>query len=94
VDGNPKLADGRALEVSVVVWATGFRPDFGWIELPVVGEDGYPVHYRGVVDVAPGLYFLELPFQHTFASAVIGGVGKDARHVAAHLVKRDKKRER
>jgi putative flavoprotein involved in K+ transport len=43
VDSTPQLADGRALEVSVVVWATGFKPDFGWIELPVFGEDGYPL---------------------------------------------------
>jgi putative flavoprotein involved in K+ transport len=62
VDGKPKLADGRALEVSVVVWATGFRPDFGWIELPVFGEDSYPLQHRGVVGATPGLYFLGLPF--------------------------------
>ena len=88
VDGKPKLADGRALEVSVVVWATGFKPDFGWIELPVFGEDGYPLQHRGVVDDTPGLYFLGLPFQHTFASAVVGGVGRDARYIAEHIAER------
>ena len=93
VDGRPQLADGRVLEVSVVVWATGFRPSFGWIELPVFGEDGYPLQYRGVVDAAPGLYFLGLPFQHTFASAVIGGVGKDARYIAEHIAERVIERE-
>jgi putative flavoprotein involved in K+ transport len=93
VDGRPQLADGRALEVASVVWATGFKPDFGWIELPVLGEDGYPLQHRGVVDVAPGLYFLGLPFQHTFASAVIGGVGKDARYIAEHITKRAIERE-
>ncbi|MGH3087113.1 MAG: flavin-containing monooxygenase [Rubrobacteraceae bacterium] len=85
VDGKPLLADGRALEVACVVWATGFRPDFGWIEPPVFGEDGYPLQYRGAVDAAPGLYFLGLPFQHTFLSATVGGVGEDARHIAGHL---------
>lgn len=75
-----------------VVWATGFAPDFGWIQLPIFDEGGYPIHRRGVVDAAPGLYFLGLPFQHTFASAVIGGVGKDARHVADHLAARVTKR--
>jgi putative flavoprotein involved in K+ transport len=93
VDGKPQLADGRVLEVSVVVWATGFKPDFGWIELPIFGEDGYPVQYRGVVESAPGLYFLGLPFQHSFGSAVIGGVGKDARYIAEHLAERAIKRE-
>lgn len=87
-DGRPLLADGRVLEVASVVWATGFGPDFGWIGLPIFGQDGYPVHYRGAVADAPGLYFLGLPFQYTITSAVIGGVGKDARHVADHLATR------
>jgi putative flavoprotein involved in K+ transport len=88
VSGRPRLADGRVLGVASVVWATGFAPDFRWVRLPVFGADGYPIHRRGVVDAAPGLYFVGLPFQHTFASAVIGGVGKDARYVADHLAKR------
>src|SRR5215207_512176 len=92
VDGEPKLADGRVLEVTGVVWATGFKPDFGWIGLPIFDEEGYPVHHRGVVADAPGLYFVGLPFQHTFASAVVGGVGKDARYVAGHLAGRAAKR--
>jgi putative flavoprotein involved in K+ transport len=76
-----------------LVWATGFRPDFGWIELPIFGEDGYPRQHRGVVESAPGLYFLGLPFQHTFASAVIGGVGKDARYIAEHIADLANERE-
>lgn len=83
-DGRPLLADGRVLEVATVVWATGFEPAFGWIELPVFDGEGYPVHHRGVAD-APGLYFVGLPFQHTFASAVVGGVSEDARYVAEQL---------
>jgi putative flavoprotein involved in K+ transport len=94
VDGKPQLADGRVLEVANVVWATGFRPDFGWIELPILGEDGYPLQHRGVMESAPGLYFLGIPFQHTFASTVIGGVGKDARYIAEHLAERTTERER
>ena len=85
VDGKPELVDGRVLEVDSVVWATGFKPDFGWIELSIFDKDGYPVHHRGAVNEDPGLYFVGLPFQHTFASAVVGGVGKDARYVAEHL---------
>lgn len=93
-DGNPELADGRTLKVGGVVWATGFEPDFGWIKLTIFDEEGYPIHHRGVVDDAPGLYFVGLPFQHTFASAVIGGVGKDARYVAAHLASRAVKKRK
>lgn len=92
VDGKPTLADGRVLDVSGVVWATGFKPDFDWIELPIFDEEGYPIHHRGVLDNAPGLYFMGLPFQHTFASGVVGGVGKDARYIAGHLAGRAAKR--
>jgi len=94
MDGKPKLADGWALEVASMVWATGFKPDFGWIELPVFGEDGHPVQHRGVVESAPGLYFLGLPFQHSFASAVIGGVGKDARYIAERTTELSVSRDR
>jgi putative flavoprotein involved in K+ transport len=85
VDGRPRLADGRMLDIAVVVWATGFSPGFGWIELPVFDNTGYPIHHRGVVETAPGLYFLGLPFQHSYTSTHIGGVGRDARYIAEHL---------
>jgi len=88
VDGKPRLTGGRVLDVAVVVWATGFRLDFGWIELPIFDDGGYPMHHRGVVDAAPGLYFLGLPFQYTPTSEHVGGVGKDARHVAEHIATR------
>ena len=88
VHGEPQLADGRVLDVAVVVWATGFRLDFGWIELPIFDNGGYPIHHRGVVDAAPGLYFLGLPFQYTPTSEHVGGVGNDARHVAEHIATR------
>lgn len=83
--GKPKLADGWVLEVSSVIWATGFKPDLSWIKLPILGSDGYPVHQRGVVGAAPGLYFLGLPFQHSVLSAVVGGVGYDARYLGKQL---------
>jgi putative flavoprotein involved in K+ transport len=85
VDGMPRLADGRLLEVAVVVWATGFRSDFGWIDLPIFDDAGAPAHHRGVVAAAPGLYFLGLPFQYSSTSDHVGGVGRDARHIAQHL---------
>lgn len=80
-DGLPLLADDRALDVANVVWCTGFRHEYPWIELPVVGDDGWPMHERGVVRTAPGLYFVGVPFQYSMASSLIGGVGRDAAYV-------------
>ena len=88
--GKPQFEDERILEVDAVVWATGFGPDFAWIELPIFGKVGYPVHHRGVAEGEEGLYFLALPFQHTLTSALIGGVGADAQYVAEHLRTRDR----
>ncbi len=86
-DGRPVLDDGRVLDVQNVVWCTGFRPDFSWIDVPFdLGDDGYPVQYRGVVDSAPGLYFVGLLFLHSFTSMLIGGTGRDAERVAKHIV--------
>jgi putative flavoprotein involved in K+ transport len=87
-DGAPVLEDGRALDVANVVWCTGFVADYGWIDLPVLGEHGYPVHERGVVDGHPGLYFVGLPFQRTLSSVLVGGVGRDADHIAGHIASR------
>ena len=85
--GWPLLEDGRTLDVANIVWCTGFRQDFSWIELPVFGEDGQPVHDRGVVTSAPGLYFVGLIFQYAVASDVLPGVGRDAEHVAKHIAR-------
>lgn len=86
--GLPVLDDGRVVDVRNVVWCTGFRPDFGWIRFPFeLGEDGYPVQYRGAAESSPGLYFAGLPFLHSFASMLIAGAGRDAERVARHIVK-------
>jgi putative flavoprotein involved in K+ transport len=86
-DGKPLLKDGRVIDVAGVVWATGFHPDFSWIELSgiILDKNGYPDHERGVVDEEPGLYFLGLPYQYTLVSATVGGVGNDARYIADHI---------
>jgi putative flavoprotein involved in K+ transport len=85
-DGLPVLEDGRVLDVRNVVWCTGFRPDFSWIDVPFEREDdGYPVQYRGVVGSAPGLYFVGLLFLHSFTSMLVYGTGRDAERVASHI---------
>ena len=84
-DGLPLLEDGRVLEVANVVWCTGFRHDFGWIDLPVFDAGDQPHHDRGVVPDAPGLYFVGLFFLASITSALLGGVGRDAEHVAARI---------
>lgn len=91
-DGLPVLEGGRALEVENVVWCTGFRQRFDWIDLPVLGEDGWPVETRGVVTSSPGLYFTGLAFQFGFTSMLVGGAGRDAEYVANHLASRSRRR--
>ena len=84
-DGLPVIDDGRILNVATIVWCTGFRPDFGWINLPVFGKDGYPIHHRGLVPQSPGLAFVGLRYQYRISSSLIGGVGKDAEFVVSAL---------
>jgi putative flavoprotein involved in K+ transport len=88
----PTSAPIRALDldaesVTSVIWATGFRRDFGWIRLPVLDERGEPIHRRGVTS-CPGLYFLGLPWLHTLKSSVLCGVGRDADHLAECIASR------
>lgn len=85
--GRPLLDGGRTVDVSTVVWCTGFRPDLGWVDLPVLDDAGLPVHTRGVT-AEPGLYFVGLVFQYAIASSMINGVGRDAAFVVDHLVRR------
>jgi putative flavoprotein involved in K+ transport len=83
------LADGRVLDVANVVWCTGFRNDYSWIRFPVPKEDdGYPEQRRGAVPSLPGLYFVGMPFLHSFASMLILGAGRDGKRVAEHIVAR------
>jgi putative flavoprotein involved in K+ transport len=70
--------------VGTVLFATGYRPDYSWIDLPVIGGDGRPRQRRGVTDV-PGLYFVGLHWLHKRKSALLLGVREDAEHVVDHL---------
>jgi putative flavoprotein involved in K+ transport len=87
-EGFPVLDDGRVIRAATVVWCTGFRQDFDWVDVPVFKDDGWPDEYRGVVDRAPGLFFCGLSFQYAFSSMVFLGVGRDARYVADRIAAR------
>jgi putative flavoprotein involved in K+ transport len=78
------FADGSELDVEAVIWATGYRSDYSWIEPSVLGPDGRVQHRRGVTEV-PGLYFLGLSWQHTRGSALLGWVKDDADFIAAQI---------
>jgi putative flavoprotein involved in K+ transport len=80
-----RFADHSLLEdVGVVVWATGYRPDYAWIHIPGVVREGHVAQRRGVTDV-PGLYFLGLSWQHTRGSALLGFVNDDAAYLADRI---------
>jgi putative flavoprotein involved in K+ transport len=85
VDGQrARFEDGSELEVDAVIWATGYRPDYSWIKLPIFDQESRLRHRRGVTD-APGLYFLGLTWQHTRGSALIGWVKEDADFIAEKI---------
>jgi putative flavoprotein involved in K+ transport len=88
VDGRPVTDDGRVLDVRNVVWCTGFRNDYGWIKLPVAGDDGFAEQEHGVSSRFPGLYFVGMLFLHSFSSMLILGTGRDAGYVARHITRR------
>lgn len=79
-----RFEDESELEVDAVIWATGYRPDYSWIDLPVFDSEGRLRHRRGVTD-ASGLYFLGLTWQHTRGSALIGWVKDDAEFIAGQI---------
>ena len=85
--GLPVLEDGRVLDAANVIWCTGFRQDYSWVDVPVFDGDGTPDHERGVAS-EPGLYFLGLDFLYSFASENVGGVYRDAKHIARHIASR------
>jgi putative flavoprotein involved in K+ transport len=87
-DGRTVLEDGRVLDVSNVIWCTGFREEFTWIDLPIFDENKRPLHERGVVVGEPGLYFVGMPFQYAASSDVLPGVGRDAEYIAKHIASR------
>lgn len=82
-DGKPVAEDGTVLDVTNVIWCTGYRMDLAdWIDLPVFDDRGMPRQNRGVVPDQPGLYFVGQEFMYAKASGQIPGVSRDARYVA------------
>ena len=89
--GRPVTEDGRSIDVANIVWCTGFKPGYDFIDLPLV-KHGIPRHDRGVIETEPGLYFVGLYFQYSLSSPLLGGVGRDARYVVDHLTARNSPR--
>ncbi len=83
-----RFEDGSELEVDAVIWATGYRPDYSWIDLPILDPNGRLRHRRGVTDV-PRLFFLGLTWQWTRGSALIGWVKDDAAFLAERIAASD-----
>jgi putative flavoprotein involved in K+ transport len=88
VRGGLPVCGNEVVDPQVVVWCTGYRADYGWLDCPIFDEQGLPRHERGVVSEMPGLYFLGLRFQHRLNSSLIGGVGEDAAFIAQQVALR------
>jgi putative flavoprotein involved in K+ transport len=84
----PRITTATDLPADVrsVIWATGYRPAFHWIEGLPLDSDGWPATSRGVVPELPGLYFVGMPFQYALTSGLVGGVGRDAEYVVEHVI--------
>ncbi len=81
---NPTKLDLEQAGITCIIWSIGFRADFSAIDLPVFDDRGSPRHQRGI-SPEPGLYFLGLPWLHTWGSARMSAVGRDAAHVVRHV---------
>jgi putative flavoprotein involved in K+ transport len=87
--GGRPVCDDTPMDPRVIVWCTGFQPDFGWIDLPIHDEHGKPRHVRGIATDVAGLYFMGLRYQSRVTSSLLGGVATDAEFIAEHLAVRD-----
>jgi putative flavoprotein involved in K+ transport len=81
-NGFPYFEDNSVIRVSTVIWATGFKPDFSWIEVGQPFNSVWPDTKRGVLKSCDGIYFVGMPFQYGLTSGLIGGVGRDAAFIA------------
>ena len=84
------ITENRKIEdLKNIVWATGYRPNFSWIEGLELTKDGYPKHQRGISNIE-GLYFIGLPWLHTRGSATLGGIKKDTEYLANYIEAEEK----
>jgi len=83
-DSETLSIDCAELGITSVIWCIGFRTDYGWVKLPVFDAKGHPSHERGVTSV-PGLYFIGLPWLHTWGSGRFSGVGRDAHYIVGKI---------
>jgi putative flavoprotein involved in K+ transport len=90
---EPASLDLEAAGISTIIWCIGFQPDFRWLDAAVFNGAGHPKHVRGVTAQA-GLYFLGLPWLHTWGSGRFSGVARDADFIAAHVARRQAGAER
>jgi putative flavoprotein involved in K+ transport len=79
--------DLQSAGISTIIWASGYKLDFGWVQIPVFDEMGYPVHQRGAT-ACPGLYFLGLHWLYKRKSALLYGVGEDAAFISSAIANR------
>jgi putative flavoprotein involved in K+ transport len=84
--------DIRRAGLSSIIWATGYRFDYNWIELPVLDADGQPKHRNGIAPV-PGLYFLGLPWLSKMSSSFLSGVADDAARLADRIEREEGRRQ-
>lgn len=84
---TPPRLDLTVEGIRTVIWATGYRFDLGWIDLPVITPNGEPIHDCGVTTV-PGFYFMGLPYMRSLSSALFWGAGADAEFLAKHIAER------
>ena len=82
--GGIRKLDLRNENISTIIWASGYGYSFDWLKLPIIDGNGIPVHQRGVT-ASPGVYFLGLHWMHTFRSAILSFVGRDAAYLADHI---------
>jgi putative flavoprotein involved in K+ transport len=83
-ESEPAAIDLAAENITTVIWSTGFRSNFTWVEIPAFDGRGYPTHKRGVSTV-PGLYFLGLPWLYTWGSGRFSGIARDAGYLADQI---------
>lgn len=80
------FADASKINIKNVIWSTGYRSNYHWIDIPMlISEGGLPIHKRGITPI-DGIYFLGLPWQSSRGSSLLMGVGRDAEYLSQHII--------